>query len=448
MFKGISKIELFDGLTGKKKDESINQNMETDALKNMFGFGSEMLMAGVRMDTILERLTPMFPAYLRGIMLWDDVLPERRDLVFAPEGINCVGHAGGTYAGAKLTRGTYNVNESREITNGVRMVWDFGTDRANGTIKAASLTSIFGGDAGWFTPRESGVRLVSFINPTQNYSTGGGTIVFAPSNVNTMGGFIYVGELSRGVFTWVINSGNNLRVLEQRFTPANAIGMRNKCGILNRDNTTETVSVIQSGHDFGTAFNNSWIIDENGHFVSVVPLDATNVRVRHFDLVAKQQLSERVITLDRAIITTTSRNNVFFKKKLYANITANTIGEFDENGRYLRNAIESNLINTLHSIGDLLVCGQATGTHDMRFIRGGKTSMQIEASIDRPTCNKYYNSVSFKPPFFTNGGVGDASVSPSCGFVTSYIATINNLQNTVIKTSADTMKITYDLTQA
>ena len=52
------------------------------------------------------------------------------------------------YTGKNICAGSYNENESGEIENGYKHVWDFGTSQANGQISCACLTSHSGGIAG------------------------------------------------------------------------------------------------------------------------------------------------------------------------------------------------------------------------------------------------------------------------------------------------------------
>ena len=80
------------------------------------------------------------------IMLFDENIEENPEIIFKPVNVNIVGHAGSAYSGTNVMRGSYNTNESGEIENGYRHVWDFGTDKANGTIKCLSLTSLNGGN--------------------------------------------------------------------------------------------------------------------------------------------------------------------------------------------------------------------------------------------------------------------------------------------------------------
>ena len=66
-----------------------------------------------------------------------------------PEGIP-LGYAGEAYSGTDTKRGTLNETETGAITNGYNWVWDFATDKANGLIKAVSLCPQDGGNGSPF----------------------------------------------------------------------------------------------------------------------------------------------------------------------------------------------------------------------------------------------------------------------------------------------------------
>jgi hypothetical protein len=443
MFNGKSKIELFDGITGKKKDEHINENRVTQALANMFGIDSAMLAAGIRAHEIIDRMTPIYPAYVRGIMLWENNLPDDGDCVFAQPGNKCIGHAGSEYAGAKETRGTFNRNETVNIPNGVRMVWDFGTDKANGQFRALSLTSIYGGDAGWLTPPEAGIYNIARLTSNQAYSNNSPALIpFAPPSVAEPGHFIYVGELRKGVYSWISENGSNIRVLEQTFTNPTAIGMHNKAGALDRAHATERVYVMNSDAPFPN-FNRSWIIDENNRFVvtSLVGTGMRNMRVRFFDLTTKQQTGQRNITLDRDTFLH-SGITAFYKNELYTAMPDNKISKFSADGVYIGDVQGSHTLGEVFSTAaGMLFASQANGAWSVAINDGVTSTRGVNGNLaDSAHASRYNNMTSLKPPLIT----ADNNIC----FITPYLATVNNLNSAVNKSSTDTMKITYDLTQA
>jgi hypothetical protein len=433
MFKGKSTIELFDGITGKKKSEYTDENYVTNALQNMFGAGSEMLAAGMPVHSLLNSLTPIYPAYLRGILLWDSLLPDNRDMIYAPPGVRCVGHASSAYSGAKPTRGTLNVAETQEIPNGVRMVWDFGTDKANGTIRAVSLTSVWGGDAGWMTPHEAGTffRNRPGSNPADT-SPIANTVI--PSSL-TAPGFTFIGEFRRGVYTYVAADGNNLTVLEKVFTNPSAIGLFNKVGNISAVNGAESQNTVTSTAPFSNLVSNH-IIDENMNFSHVLITNSTTARIRIINPVTRAMVSDRTITLSDAL---GSSGVAFFKNRLYAHSSARGgICEFNENGQFIRVMVTAHSAVRFFCIGDYLI---SNFINNGFMLTDGINAEIVGGTVDHNMPMTIRLS-SLKAPLFT-----DSTERPHAFMITPYMATVNNLDSPVTKNSQNTMKITYEITQ-
>ncbi|MCL2077398.1 MAG: hypothetical protein FWH08_03215 [Oscillospiraceae bacterium] len=438
MLKGKTKIELFDAATGEKVAERVDQNLVTNAIKNMLGFGSELLMSGVNLSGMLNSMTPLYPTFLRGVLLWDSAIPENPDIIFAPPGVKCVGHAGGGYSGAKTTRGTLNLNETQVLENGVRMVWDFPTDKANGSIRAVSLTSVMGGDMGWFTEAESGN---SFQLSIASGSFGTQTIR------NTPNSSIYVGELRRGVQTYVSNlGGGQLGVIEQTFANPRQIGILDKAGNLHHDHATETLFTIQTDTDF-MSFSGTSLVDENNIFSSVRLTNNRNVRVISIDLISKTIVGDISFTLSENV---NNLSHAFWKNHLYCSSTARGgICKFNTDGQFVERVLNSTTTSRFSRFDKYLYVRVDSIGHPPSFLTDGENHFLIPfANTGSPT--QYFSGTSsFKPPLFVNHRdiVGNGSNNPLIQYVTPYLATINNLSSPVSKNSLNTMKVTYELTQ-
>lgn len=171
--KGVTTIQLFDAETGSKVFEHKEENMVTSAVSKLLSPKNEWLY-GNSMN-ILGALSSAFPLYQRllgGVLLFDTELSEDENNILPFGAAKNVGYAGGEYAGANRFRGSYNTNESGEVEDGYRHVWDFGTDKANGTIKSVCLTSVVGGDAGWALP-SVGDTSVSSLAGVASFSNAG-----------------------------------------------------------------------------------------------------------------------------------------------------------------------------------------------------------------------------------------------------------------------------------
>lgn len=136
MFRGNTKIELTNIHTGKK--EIIEKhNTFTNAISKLLEY-----YTATGQNIYYDSSNPFLPLStvgLSGIYLSSEVLDEQTTQV-QPRTI--VGYAGfkADTSGSKYM-GSLNSNESKKLDNGYKYVWDFGTDRANGTISTVGLTS-------------------------------------------------------------------------------------------------------------------------------------------------------------------------------------------------------------------------------------------------------------------------------------------------------------------
>lgn len=136
--KGHIKIELHDENTGE--DKSYEQdNLITNALADILGLAAQA--DGVSADH--HHMASALPAAvegLGGLFLFDGTLTEDANNVHFPMGVHLTGHAGqGTDTASKMG-GSKNTAESGKTDTGYVTVWDFSTSQANGTIASLGLT--------------------------------------------------------------------------------------------------------------------------------------------------------------------------------------------------------------------------------------------------------------------------------------------------------------------
>ncbi|MCL2694375.1 MAG: hypothetical protein FWE60_04645 [Oscillospiraceae bacterium] len=453
MLKGKSKIELFDGTSGKKVDEQVNENIVTNAVRNLLGFGNELLASGVAVHSLLDRVTPLYPAYLRGILLWDSNIPENADLIYAPPGVRCVGHAGGGYSGAKETRGTLNINETEVTENGVKMVWDFATDKANGVIKCLSLSSVLGGNCGWLTPHESNTFFQARVSTNTDNPATPSHLSFITTEPRTNLGLAryYAGEFRRGVHTYVADRGDNLlTILEQSFSDPAEIKLTDKLGSQHNDFATEKMFTVAASSPFSNLIAYSYV-NGSGVLYHVLTTDGRNARVKAVNLVNKTVISDTMIQLNEAVLFGAGNAAAFFKSHIYAHSTTRGgICKYDSSGQFVERVLAANANAgwRYRCLGnDYLITGGTTQntSADIYFTDGVNGSI-IRTGDMSPLS---VNAANLKPPFFifdeiiTSGN----GTNKRIGYVTPYMATINNLTHQVEKTGHNTMKITYELTQ-
>ena len=147
MLKGITTIELTDVTTGKVQ-KFVHENMVTNAVSDMCR-SSGLLNIPINApayrvyDTIAENM-------FGGILLWENPLDlSSADDYFIPSDNKCIGY-GCQLANGTINNkmGTLNESESGRMEHGYRFVWDFATHQGNGQISAVSLVPRIAGQLG------------------------------------------------------------------------------------------------------------------------------------------------------------------------------------------------------------------------------------------------------------------------------------------------------------
>ena len=134
MLKGHVQIDLHNHKTGLK--DRIEQN---NLITNAVDYLTPFLISGGA--DLTSELFPLYQRKLGGIMLFNKQLTENKANVHFPSNAQLVGWAGRTQT-FDPQQGSLNTQES-EITNtGVKQVWDFATNQANGIIRSVALTDV------------------------------------------------------------------------------------------------------------------------------------------------------------------------------------------------------------------------------------------------------------------------------------------------------------------
>lgn len=152
-FKGKSTIELRNAETGELEFKTEDENMVTNAVYNLINHHYDLFYDNTCWN---EKpwwpMSPILKQCYSGILLFSGNLTEDVENIIAPADVKQIGYAQNQYTGANPERGNLNVSESKEINDGkgYRFVWDFATDKANGTIRSVALTSLAGGKIGQY----------------------------------------------------------------------------------------------------------------------------------------------------------------------------------------------------------------------------------------------------------------------------------------------------------
>ena len=153
--KGTAVIELTNVRTGEK-ERYVEENLITNALYYLHKPipSLKLPFKGLTtnsMESEAQQREPVYPYLLGGIVLWQDKLPEDADIVTPPHGVKMVGCAAYDQVNTTTSskRGSYNAAESyftnSSVETSMKFVYDFATNQANGKINCLSLTSWEGG---------------------------------------------------------------------------------------------------------------------------------------------------------------------------------------------------------------------------------------------------------------------------------------------------------------
>lgn len=181
--KGHTRIELTNVKT-REKEVMEEDNLITNAAN---GYINTILLLYSMSSSYSSQhsgyrssgLFPLRDSAFGGIKLFGSTIEENPNNYYLPNvGKHpVIGYAGSTTTpGTDRKRGSRNIVETTAIDNGVRIVWDFATSEANGTIASVCLTSGTGGTCDFpfcsdlFTFEDEGYSIVEY-DETTNVAT-------------------------------------------------------------------------------------------------------------------------------------------------------------------------------------------------------------------------------------------------------------------------------------
>ena len=472
MLKGRSTIQLFDAATGKKLLEQSDTNMVTDALDiianmrdktGLFRWWerkisvSNILVSDRIKVSPFRAMLPLYKKALGGLLMWDSAIPENPSQVIPPPGVYEVGHAGEPYSGTDIYKGSYNENESGEISGGYRHVWDFDTDKANGTIKCLSLTSRHGGSIGYHGCFEGDTNsLFTFFyfheGDRADESATGNNGIFWEGDEN--GAFLYIRSMGDGSLRIYKKSNTSIwysDLPDPNKIPLLSDGLRLSGKVMLPITLTKSacsVYVYQGQiHELAlTALNKliHRVFDLDGEEISKNELD---LKFSYRDINSKIPAVYRggyyycIPRTDMDIVKLDKEGNevgrIPLLKETNDDIYGVMINEYNNEiilclRPYTGGGISyytATVINARDEISKRSGGARPDVVHDTATSYIGAYPQYVKTD-DSDSMFVYYADL--------NGGVTPLLNS-------GYLATINNLQMPITKTSAQTMKITYEI---
>ena len=463
--KGKTTFELTDVNTGEVEVIEDN-NMITNGLQEFlttYGlFGCDILGGDLRTSQLWCNL-------LGGLFLFDTALDENVDNTFMPAGVKMVGN--GSYkmsnSGDVTEMGSYNESESGVQDDGsIRMVYDFSTQQANGTIACACLTSKIGGYAGMgnesakyynkgyilnyflgdicyggITGADTDFNHVLYASYGENaiYCTNPYNLTYSAETADqhwSVTGKIQILKVRAGFNSVDIKESCYFKQVMESYEvdiPQDILaymGTKTNYTIFSSDGMERNIFIIfctnsSSYVNNGVSF---WVmkIDKDMNVTSYKVTNNTGTRIN---------VSRKYITFDGDYLWTNDYSNGGLLGIKYADSTQIVETPVNRTSFCYLYKISKNLIGVGNGDNHYTVYDAVNNTE--RLVNGETNSYQ------------YYNYI----PFADKKGVYmiiNTSHSKQYKYEIMkdprYLATINNLPEPVVKTASKTMKVTYTLT--
>lgn len=175
MLKGHLSIELKNEKTGEiKKVEQ--DNMVTNAIASVLGLAAN---CSAYNSNEMNHILPLATRGLGGLFMFDGTLEEKEDNIHFPMDVHLTGSGGRVANTASKITGSLNTAESGKTDTGYTSVWDFSTSQANGTIASLALTNYKAGEDPFYNEMiyDSSVYMNRYYSPI-GYDAKKGIIYF------------------------------------------------------------------------------------------------------------------------------------------------------------------------------------------------------------------------------------------------------------------------------
>lgn len=509
--KGVTKLELFDADTGILVDSIEESNLVTNAVSNIFNGALNALAccnnneAGTHNS--LEYLFKLPDGYnlakalFGGVLIFSKNITENVEhcIPTIDEIKSCVGYAnlGLTTAGS-LFKGSFNSSESEFTDSTFKFVWDFNSDQCNGDIACICLTSDAGANTGLKYNIIENRRDCHVLNFIQQGMWDKNVSVDFNSAHNPMFKSSYYGSFS-GMYVY---NGYLYYVSRNKVSKYNLERLTSKKGVLLNEafnyGAVSTYDDLITLSDFRydkflcTDGDKVFTLDDGQSDVSTLTLykvsgDAILETVSIPTTSINNSIAEYFNSSSvRQYVVSHHYDGVIDNNKIYflvgecnnSNLTTNPnrlrmyILSFDGTYTYKDLSITDNLVSFLFGtdsvggagetslgvsftkmFGSLVLISKNSSPGYAYYIVNGDGSiedypfMNNEYSMNRRDIHgAYLGNNWLKEPWFSFKFCGDGLYN-SVDLFQAYLATINNLETKITKTSSNTLKITYTLTQ-
>lgn len=422
--KGRTTIKLTNVETGEVQ-KYYDCNMFTNALDEVFNkapyYFANPTLANLTNSQFQTKnpLAPVAGNALGGLLLFPEAIEEDATTLYAPDDNKPTGIASfDAYSGADSRRGSINEIASGPVTGGYLFVWDFNQNQANGNIACACLTSKRGG-AGYLNGDN---------NLLQDESSQGAGAGAGFWELNGTASSIPLGADDTGFY--IFNGSNQLVKFE---APIRKIALNDS-------------TVGKDGKVIGTVTNPGTKVLKDG--------ELWNIRN------SANASGNATLTIEKYNLTTwnMTTQTLVVPAKLEASDRAKVTCIVDgylymvANGGL--NVIKINLATPadVAEIEDVFTNNRVSVEKNMMEFEGGVLSKRARIHADGTVEALTWDTtpVALIGTWMINAGSVNAyeNIKLCATVYTPYLATINNLQNPIVKNPQQTMKVSYLVTEA
>lgn len=436
-FEGKTIIELKDGKTGKLLQRTEDKNMLTNALTEFYKQGGITNPSVFNVQTLR---TDALHNLLGGILLLDTALEEDASVIKVPAGVYMTGN--GAYqvlnSGNPTELGSWNENESGWQNDGsYKMVWDYTTSQANGTVACVCLTSNYQG--------RRGIGNKSGTSNTNAHQMAGYNSITEPAAMDAV--TIGIHNNVRTVLTRqgagdTFFDGKSEWTISKYAMPNTQVDIRD--GISLRLIESKTVNIPSELKNLTGINNGEVTIRQFGElaFIMLVPAEVRGsyaTRYFHFSdsypiRIAIYDLSTDEVTYYKTLTPSTTGLAAF---DLDAGVYPSALATEDYAvfSKYIFNLSNLTNVDELTGIGEYgtniwAIADEVAESNEVRIDLSEATWYPVNASS-----GGHYATLTMEGLLGRDGT--KVFRDPR------YIATINNLEHAVTKDASKTMKVTY-----
>ena len=430
MLHGHTKIELKNEKTGEVQVVE-KDNMITNAL------AKQLEMAPLLgLQTINDLYTPLNDNGMGGILLFENPIEENaNNFKFTSQYNNpLIGYASNTVTSGKDTKqGSRNLTESQKLVNGYKYVWDFATSEANGQISALALTH-----KNLAVPNRD-------IAPTViNISNGRIT----PEGYNELGNATEV-DWENNIITCIVTTTSNP-------TSGNSYIKKIKLHLtdLSINNTILKTEIISSDILPKAPTDITWFSGDTNYYYGTHVSD-TNISIYRMDKQTHKISSSPITTVtmpsNNSVIDGCILNNYIYLARTPIESQPKTLYLAKVNIKDFNDVVQSTIVSSS-------ILGRSPSLScfvpDKDCIHAGPLFIYPDLTWSYRRTTYTFIASSDRKRHFVNPEnnfaielVYDSDYYWYITIFANYLATINNLDTPVTKTSEQSMKITYTITE-